>query len=318
MLISSNPERPRLAFLGPLGTYSHQAAFEYFGDSVEYLARPTIAGELQHVNREESQSLSDVQQTLSAAVPFGIVPQENSTNGTVIETYNVLRIPGVGQENFVRGVTVIGVKHSLVIRRGVKMENIEHVLSHEQALGQCREWLAEHLPRASLVPTDSTASAAKRLLSAENGLDPMKCAAICSSVVVIIYEGLEILEESIQDGTENFTRFYILSRGMDVALPEGCPLSSKSMALLRLQAPPGDPAKPMLNIPRVISTLDMIVLRVDRRPSVHGRPFDDVYFLEVSAIPGENNPGRSWIEQLQQTADRVKGMGVEVSILGRW
>lgn len=48
--------------------------------------------------------------------------------------------------------------------------------------------------------TDSTASAAKRLLSAENGLDPMKCAAICSSVVVTIYEGLEILEEGIQDG----------------------------------------------------------------------------------------------------------------------
>lgn len=112
-----------------------QAALEYFGDSVEYLARPTIAGELpvrQHVNLEKSQSSSDVQQTLSAAVPFGLIPQENSINGSVVETYNILRIPAVGQETFVRGVTVFGVKHSLVTRRGVKLENIEKVLSHEQ------------------------------------------------------------------------------------------------------------------------------------------------------------------------------------------
>lgn len=74
----------------------------------------------------------DVQETLSAIVPFGIIPQENSTNGSVVETYNVLRVPAVGQETFVRGVTVFRVKHSLVTRRGVKLENIEKVLSHEQ------------------------------------------------------------------------------------------------------------------------------------------------------------------------------------------
>ncbi|KAF8140167.1 Prephenate dehydratase-domain-containing protein [Boletus edulis] len=302
MSISSSPEKPQLAFLGPLGTYSHQAALECFGDSVEYLARPTIA---------------DVQRTVSAVVPFGIIPQENSLNGSVVETYNILRIPEVGQGTFVRGATVFAVKHSLVVRRGVKLENIEKVLSHEQALGQCQGWLAEHLPRASLVRTDSTANAAKRLLSAETGLDPMKCAAICSSVVVTIYEGLEVLEQNIQDGTENFTRFYILSQGLDVGLPEGYPQSIECMALLRLQAP-GDPVKPTLNIPRAISTLDLIVERIDRRPSVHGRPFDDIYFLEVGAIPGQNSPELSWRKQLQQAVDRVKRMGAEVSALGYW
>lgn len=65
-------------------------------------------------------------------MPFGVIPQENSINGSVVETYNVLRVPVVGQETFVRGVTVLGVKHCLVIRQGVKMENIENVLSHEQ------------------------------------------------------------------------------------------------------------------------------------------------------------------------------------------
>ncbi|KAF8560445.1 PDT-domain-containing protein [Imleria badia] len=304
MSISSKPKKPHLAFLGPLGTYSHQAALECFGDSVEYIARPTIA---------------DVQRTLSAAVPFGIIPQENCINGSVVETYNILRIPVVGQETFVRGATVFAVKHSLVTRRGVKLEDIKKVLSHEQALGQCREWLSEHLPRASLVYTDSTANAAKSLLSPENGLDPMKCAAICSSVVVTIYEGLEILKENIQDKTENFTRFYILSQGLDVALPEGYPLSTESMALLRLQAPRDDlTVKPTLNIPGVIGTLELMVNRIDRRPSIRGIPFNDVYFLEVGAITGQNSPEPSWIKQLQQAVDRVKCLGVDVSVLGCW
>lgn len=65
-------------------------------------------------------------------MPFGIIPQENSINGSVVETYNVLRLPAIGQETFVRGATVFAVKHNLVTRRGVKLENIEKVLSHEQ------------------------------------------------------------------------------------------------------------------------------------------------------------------------------------------
>lgn len=86
---------------------------------------------------KKCQSPSDVQHTLSAAVPFGIIPQENSITGSVVETYNVLRGPVVGQETFVRGATVFAVKHSLVARRGVKLENIERVLSHEQ-VRSCR------------------------------------------------------------------------------------------------------------------------------------------------------------------------------------
>ena len=90
------------------------------------------------------------------------------------------------------------------------------------------------------------------------------------------------------------------------------------MALLRLRAPLGGPVKPALNIPRVIGTLEIIVERIDRRPSIRGRLFDDVYFLEVGAIQGQNRPEPSWIKQLQDAVDRVKCMGVEVSVLGHW
>ena len=75
---------------------------------------------------------SDVFQSLSPHLPFGIVPQENSTNGSVVETYNSLRNSSIGHDNFIRGYTALAVTHCLIVRHGVKLEDIEHVLSHEQ------------------------------------------------------------------------------------------------------------------------------------------------------------------------------------------
>lgn len=119
--------------------------------------------------------------------------------------------------------------------------------------------------------------------------------------------------------TENFTRFYILSQGLDVALPANCALLTQNMAVLRLQMPPDDLVKQTtLNIPRVIGALDLEVPRIDRRPSLHARPFDDVYFLEVGVTAEQKSCGQLWKKQLQQAVDKVRGMGVEVSVLGCW
>lgn len=159
-------------------------------------------------------------ESLSPELPFGIIPQENSTNGSVIETYNLLRCESAGRDSFVRGETNLSIKHSLVVRENVKIEDIEHVFSHEQvrthtspflhmahsdaslqALGQCKAFLKGYLPRASLVPTDSTASAARALLNAPSeSFDPFKSAAICSTVVTALFPGLEVLHTGIQDG----------------------------------------------------------------------------------------------------------------------
>ncbi|KAF9240869.1 Prephenate dehydratase-domain-containing protein [Melanogaster broomeanus] len=300
-MFTSSLEKPKVAFLGPLGTYSHQAAYECFKESAEYFAQAN--------HRRKANLVLDVQRTLSAEVPFGIIPQENSINGSVVETYNLLRDPAVGRETFVRGLHVV--------RQGVKLEDVENVLSHEQ--GQCRTWLTEHLPTASLVPTDSTAKAAEKLLSAEPGdINPSKCAAICSSVVVTIYDGLEILQEGIQDGEQNCTRFYILSYGLDVALPAGCLLPTENTALLRIQAPSESSTTSKLDIAKAISALDLVVLRIDRRPSLHATLFEDVYFLEIGAAPDIDVERPSWPDQLQQAVERVKHLGVEVAMLGLW
>jgi prephenate dehydratase len=128
-------DAPPLAFLGPPGTYSHQAAFDVFGDSVQYVAKQTIAGKsivTSSCRSSEPFDSLDVFESLSSELPFGIIPQENSTNGSVIETYNLLRCRAIGQDRFVRGETNMPINHSLVVRQNVKIEDIEHVFSHEQ------------------------------------------------------------------------------------------------------------------------------------------------------------------------------------------
>jgi len=291
---------PLLAFLGPLGTYSHQAAFDVFGDSVQYVAKQTIA---------------NVFESLSSELPFGIIPQENSSNGSVIETYNLLRCRAIGQDRFVRGETNMPINHSLVVRQNVKMEDIEHVFSHEQALGQCKAFLKECLPEASLVPTDSTASAARALLDPPSkSFDPLKSAAICSTIVTSLFHGLEVLHTGIQDGELNTTRFYIISHGEDVLVPWTTPPPSQKRALIRV-LPASSPGA--WDTSRAIKAVDMPISRIDRRPSLCSKTFRDVYFLEVYADGGHENDV-PWFDCVNQAVERLRQVGLESTVLGIW
>lgn len=293
-------ELPALVFLGPPGTYSHQAAFDTFGDSVHYVAKQTI---------------TDVIESLSSEVPFGIIPQENSTNGSVIETYNLLRCEVVGRDSFVRGETSMPIEHSLVVRKNVKIEDIEHVFSHEQALGQCKAFLKGFLPRASLVPTDSTASAARALLNPPSeSFDPFKSAAICSTVVTSLFPDLEVLRTGIQDGESNITRFYVVSYGMDVGIPWQTPPTYQKRALIRLLP---DRDSVAWDSSRAIKALNIPISRIDRRPSLYSAPFHDVYFLEVYADGGKESDV-TWFDCVNQAVERLRQAGLGSTVLGIW
>ncbi|KAG1801523.1 Prephenate dehydratase-domain-containing protein [Suillus plorans] len=293
-------ELPALNFLGPPGTYSHQAAFDVFGDSVRYVAKQTI---------------TSVFESLSPELPFGIIPQENSTNGSVIETYNLLRCESAGRDSFVRGDTNLSIKHSLVVRENVKIEDIEHVFSHEQALGQCKAFLQGRLPRASLVPTDSTASAARALLNAPSeSFDPFKSAAICSTVVTSLFPGLEVLHTGIQDGESNMTRFYIVSYGADARVPWQTPPIDQKRALIRLLP---DRDSLAWDFSRAIKALNIPISRIDRRPSLSSATFHDVYFLEVFAEGGEEGDV-TWFDRVNQAVEKLRQEGLEFTVLGIW
>lgn len=109
---------------------------ERFDDSVQYIEQSTIEGTLFTIlpNTTFVHMSIDVFRALSPEIPFAVIPQENSVYGTVVDTYDALRSPEAGQSVFIRGEVAISIQHSLIVRRGVKLEDVQRVMSHEQVL----------------------------------------------------------------------------------------------------------------------------------------------------------------------------------------
>ncbi|KAH9950493.1 PDT-domain-containing protein [Amylocystis lapponica] len=307
---------PKLAYLGPRGSHSYQCASDGFGTSVEYVERPTI---------------TDVFHALSPEVPFALMPQENSVYGTVTETYDLLRLPEVGQNKFIRGELILAVRHFLVVRQGVKLENVRRVLSHEQALGQCAGFLSKKLPAATRVKTASTSAAAQSLLSSHADDQALESAAICSAACATIFEGLEILCEDIQDFHTNSTRFYVFGSSLDAVLPPGYQACAPRKALVRisLQSSKETPQNRLLHLvtSTLLTTFGVPAVRIDRRPSLNAVPFEDVYFLELHDPIGSYTPDTAdchatantmWCSRVKAGIERVQVAGGEASVLGFW
>lgn len=172
-----------VAYLGPAATYSHQAAQERFGSGVEYVPLSGIA-----------EVFRDVE---SGKADFGVVPVENSTEGVVNHTLDLL----VDSPVRVCGEINLPIHHCLLASAGTK--EIRKIYSHPQSFAQCRAWLSEHYPAVEKIETSSNTRAAE-LAAAEAG-----SAAVCGELAASIY-GLEILERKIEDNPRNTTRFFII------------------------------------------------------------------------------------------------------------
>ncbi|RPD82036.1 PDT-domain-containing protein [Lentinus tigrinus ALCF2SS1-7] len=309
---------PRLAFLGPPGSYSHQCAVERFEEYVQYAEQSTI---------------TDVFRAVSADVPFAVIPQENSTYGTVVDTYDALRTPEAGQSVFVRGELTLAVKHCLVVRSGVKLKDIQRVMSHEQALGQCSRFLSERLPGIARTKVPSTSTAASAVLCCGEGTDEPESAAICSAHCASLFDGLEILYHDIQNEASNTTRFFILAHSLDAPLPGSVKEPRRQRALIRVgnqvqqqreDEPSSASRSTRIVTSMLLTTFGCPTLRIDRRPSLNCIPFDDVYFLEVGdlTLPVTSttvkNCEEEWLQRLQNGVEGINAAGGEATILGLW
>jgi chorismate mutase/prephenate dehydratase len=178
---SSKPVR--VAYLGPTYSYSHLAAIERFGTSSTLVPVSTIAAVFEEINR--------------AHADFGIVPIENSTDGRVVDTLCMfMRLPAK-----ICGEVQLRIHHYLLAK--CDRNEIQEVYSKPQALSQCREWLARHLPLARTVEMTSTAAAAQ-LAAEKHG-----AAAIASYQAAVNY-GLSVVAEQVEDNRNNVTRFAVI------------------------------------------------------------------------------------------------------------
>ena len=172
-----------ISFLGPKGTFTHQAANILGDDLVPYCTIPAV-----------------MESVANGETDFGVVPIENSIEGPVGITLDSLA------HKFdlkIFNEIIIPINQNLLVNPGCKIEDIEDVYSHEQAISQCREFIQEHKLQPHYAV--STANAAKSIIG-----DKSK-AAIWNAKTVELYD-LEILESNIQDTDNNATRFVVLSK----------------------------------------------------------------------------------------------------------
>ncbi|KAF8507192.1 PDT-domain-containing protein [Russula emetica] len=324
---SNVSRRPILTYLGPAGTYSHQAAHDRFAETVHYRSQGTI---------------SDVYHSVgpSGDLTLALLPQENSIFGIVTETYDLLRSSELGVSKWIRGAVTLSVQHCLIVRHGKTMRDIKKVLSHEQALGQCRQFLATYLPAAQLVKVPSTAAAAE-VVSAREDDDATDSAAICSKICLQLFGNIEMLQEGIQDSHDNFTRFYIIANHPSSPLPNTRSNGYEEYnALIRMEVLQKAESQPqdtrIVTISDLLGALRLPALRVDRRPStsVPREQFGSVYLVEVMdderRLDGFQPSSQrcadkmgitdlpSWKERVLGAITRVVENGGRATLLGTW
>jgi len=264
----------KIAFLGPEGTFSQQAVLKHFGHSVRALPLPAI-----------SEVFEEVQ---AGHADFGVVPIENSTEGTVNHTLDMF----LSSPLKICGEIELRIRQHLMGRmKG--LQKIARVCSHPQSLAQCRQWLDEHLPNIERIPVSSNAEAARRARD-EDGT-----AAIAGEAAAEVYN-LGVIVPEIEDTADNTTRFLVVGRKLFSA-------SGQDKTTLLVSA--GDTQSPGA-LHRLLGPLadnDITMTRIESRPS-RKRKWDYVFFIDVIGH-AEQPPLSTALDQLKQASTLFRVLG---------
>ncbi len=265
-------QRLRIAYFGPEATYTHLAARRQFGSGADYVAVATVADVFHAVETGRAE--------------LGVVPVENSTEGMVAHTLDLL----VESPLSICAEVALPVRHCLLVREGTK--KIRRVVAHPQALSQCRQWLATHLPGVPVGDEASNARAAARA-AAQAGT-----AAIAAEAAATVY-GLAVYARSIQDEAANLTRFLVLGPH-DADQPSG---DDKTSIVLSVRDQVGVLAK--LLRPFASHRIDLI--KIESRP-LRERPWEYYFFLDLKGHRREARVTRA-LAAVEKRALRLKVLG---------
>lgn len=264
-------QRPiRVGFLGPIATFSYEAALRQFGSSAELVPCRTIAD----VFREAELGNLD----------YGIVPIENSTEGAVTSTFDRL----VETNLKVCAELELPVTHNL-LSNGT-LGQITTVYSHPQPFAQCRRWLAENLPRATLIETASTALAAQQARAPET-------AAIATESAAREYD-VPILVAHIEDVASNATRFLVI--GPEMSRPTG---NDQTAVMFTVK----DHVGALHDALRSFAESGINLSRIESRPSRRKR-WEYVFFVDLDGHAADPSVAMA-LERLEASASAVKVLG---------
>ncbi len=266
----------RVAYLGPEGTFCEQAARRYFyGTTPALIACPMIRDVFDAV--EETK------------VAYGAVPVENSLEGSERRTLDLL----LEKELLISGEVDLRVVHNLIVRPGTVLESVQVILSHPQALAQCRRFLEKYFPKAELGEVSSTARAVQQLSEVENA------AAIGTDIAAQRY-GMEIAHRQIEDDPNNFTRFFIL--GKEDRMPTG---RDKTSLIFSAKHEPGA----LFQVLEAFAIRGINLTKIESRPQ-RGRPWEYVFYLDFE--------GHRTEQRIKEALEAMRRRCIFIKILGSY
>lgn len=224
----------------------------------------------------------------SGASRYGVLPIENSSYGSVIEVYDLMK----KYRFYIVRALKLRIAHTLLARSGATMGGIREVLSHQQALGQCREFLASH-PEIRVTPCSNTAIAARMV--AESGRDDI--AAISARECADLY-GLSVLDDGISDSDNNYTRFICISRDMEIY-----PGASRMSMTSKLPHRPGS----LHTMLARFAMLGLNLTKLESRP-IPGRDFEFKFYFDIEA-PVYSDDALALISELESESEAFEFLG---------
>jgi len=266
-----------IAFLGPIGTYTEEAALKQFGEGCNAI----VCG-----------SIDEVFRTLEAdQADYAVVPVENSTEGAVGLTLDLL----LSSPLKICGEVTLPIHHCLLSKQA-DISEISHIFSHAQSLAQCHEWINRTLPVAQREAVTSNAIAAQKIheLVATDGTF---AAAIASKRAAELF-GLNILAENIEDDPKNTTRFLVL--GKHDVLASG---KDKTSLAISTKNKPGA----MVDLLEPLSRHGVSMTKLESRPSKQGL-WDYVFYIDIEGHQADEKIKAALVD-LDDRASVVKVLG---------
>ena len=262
----------KIGYLGPEGTFSQQAVHKHFGHSAKGLPLASI----EEVFDEVAAGHAD----------FGVVPVENSGQGTIQSTLDLF----LSSPLKICGEVELRVHQYLLSRTG-HIEDIERVYSHALSLAQCRSWLRQHLPKAEKQALVSNAEAARRARNADDS------AAIAGENAAHVY-GLKIVAGPIEDHADNTTRFLVIGRALFP--PSG---NDRTSLLVFVKDQPGA----LYKVLEPLARRGVSMNRIESRPA-HTGLWQYAFFIDVGGHV-EESPLRDALAELGDFAAQVTVLG---------
>ncbi len=264
----------KVGYLGPEGTFSQSAVYKHFGHSVRALPLATIDEVFHEVE--------------SGAADFGMVPIENSTEGSVNHTLDMF----LSSPLRICGEVELRVRQHL-LGTMKSLDQVVRVSAHPQALAQCRAWLREYLPAAELVGATSNAEGARR------ARDEAGTAAIAGDAAAEVY-GLDKLVADIEDRPDNTTRFLVIGRKL-------FPPSGDDKTTLLISSSKSGDAGALYRLLAPLAEHKVNMNRIESRPS-RRRKWHYVFFLDIDGHAEEARVAKA-LAKLHRQADLFRVLG---------